>query len=138
MNEGGISMQIIQTVVVKQVLTENSKKKLFDHYHTQKLQLQKESSQLHFELKRLEKAKTFSPGSLKNHFEKEINKRLEKEKLLDFQIEQLHMLPLGSELKEKEVQALVEVKVGDSWNERLGQPEIIIKDGIIKEIRKGE
>ncbi len=133
--EGGISLQIIQTVVVKQILTENSKKKLFDHYHAQKLQLQKECNQLQFELKRLEKTKSYSPGALKNHFEKELNKRTEKEKLLEFQIEQLHMLPLGSELKEKEVQALVEVKVGDTWDERLEQSTIIIRDGIIEEIR---
>ncbi len=133
--EGGISLQIIQTVVVKQILTENSKKKLFDHYEAQKLQLQREISQLQFELKRLEKTKSFSPGALKNHFEKEINKRLEKEKLLEFQIEQLHRLPLGSELKEKEVQSLVEIKIGDIWDERIGQPTIIIKDGIIEDIR---
>jgi hypothetical protein len=135
MNEGGTSLQIIQTVVVKQILTENSKEKLFDHYQVQKQQLQKECSQLQFELKRMEKTKNFSPGALKNHFEKEINKRLEKEKLLDFQIEQLHILPLGSELKEKEVQALVEVKIGDIWDERIGQSTIIINDGIIEDIR---
>jgi len=131
-------LQIIQTVVVKQILTEDSKKKLFDQYEAKKLQLQRENSQLQFELKRMEKTKNFSPGALKNHFEKEINKRLEKEKLLEFQIEQLHMLPLGSELKEKEVQGLIEVKVGDMWNERRGYSEIIIKDGIIEEIREGE
>ncbi|MGF6951153.1 nucleoid-associated protein YejK [Neobacillus sp. B4I6] len=128
-------MQIIQTVVVKQILTENSKKKLADHYEAQKLQYQREISQLQFELKRLEKNKGYSPGALKNHFEKEINKRLEKEKLIEFQIEQLHMLPLGSELKEKEVQALVEIKIGDIWDGRIGQPTIIIKDGIIEDIR---
>jgi hypothetical protein len=128
-------LQIIKTVVVKQILTENSKKKLYEQYEAQKLQFQREISQLQFELKRMEKTKSYSPGALKNHFEKEINKRLEKEKLLEFQIEQLHMLPLGSELKEKEVQALVEVKIGDIWDERIGQPTIIIKDGIIEEIR---
>ncbi|MEY2191254.1 YlqD family protein [Neobacillus sp. BF23-41] len=128
-------MQIIQTVVVKQILTENSKKKIFDQYEAKKLQYQREISQLQFELKRLEKTKGYSPGELKNHFEKEINKRLEKEKLIEFQIEQLHILPLGSELKEKEVQALVEIKIGDIWNGRIGQPTIIIKDGIIEDIR---
>jgi hypothetical protein len=128
-------MQLIQTVVVKQILTENSRQKLFVQYNTRRLQLQKECDQLQFELKRLEKTKTFSPGALKKHFEKEIQMRREKEKLLEFQIEQLHMLPLGSELKEKEVQALVEVKVGDSWDERMGQPTIIVKDGIIEDIR---
>jgi poly-D-alanine transfer protein DltD len=127
-------MQIIQTVVVKQILTENSRQKLFVQYNTRRLQLQKECDQLQFELKRLEKTKTFSPGALKKHFEKEIQMRHEKEKLLEFQIEQLHMLPIGSELKEKEVQALVEVKIGDTWEERMGQPTIIIKDGIVEDI----
>lgn len=128
-------MQLIQTVVVKQVLTEESKSKLFERYHLQKLQLQKECDQLLFELKRLEKSKSFSPGALQQQFEKEINARREKEKLLEFQIEQLHMLPLGSELKEKEVQAIVEVNVGDRWDGSFGQPVMIIKDGIIVEIR---
>ncbi|CRK80510.1 YlqD family protein [Neobacillus massiliamazoniensis] len=129
-------MQIIQNVVVKQILTENSRKKLLEKYHSQMQQLQKECSQLQFELKRLEKSKTFSPTALKKNFEKEIQSRKEKEKLLEFQIEQLHMLPLGSELKEKEVQALVEIKVGDLWDEKIGKPSIIIKDGIIEDIRR--
>jgi hypothetical protein len=128
-------MQIIQSVVVKQILTENSRNKLFEKYQTQKQQLQKECSQLQFELKRIEKTKTFSPSALKKHFEKEIQMREEKVKLLEFQMEQLHMLPLGSELKEKEIQALIDIKVGDPWDEKMGQPTIIIKDGIIEEIR---
>ncbi|WP_066365027.1 YlqD family protein [Neobacillus fumarioli] len=129
-------MQIIQTVVVKQVLTEKSKAKLFETYHARKLQLQKECDQLHFEMKRLENTKTFSPGSLKVQFEKEISLRREKVKLIDFQIEQLHILPIGSELKETEMQALVDIKVGDHWDAISGQPVIIIKDGIIEEIRR--
>ncbi|MEH7110901.1 YlqD family protein [Neobacillus niacini] len=128
-------MQLIQTVIVKQILTEKSKQKLLDKYFAGKLQMQKEYEQLHFELKKLEKAKKFQPSALKNHFEKEMQKRHDKEKLFEFQIEQLHMLPLGSELKEKEVQALVEVNIGDNWDEVMRQPTIIIKDGIIEEIR---
>jgi hypothetical protein len=120
---------------VKQILTEKSRQQLFDNYHERNLQLQKECDQLQFELKRVEKTKTFSSGALKTHFEKEIQMRKEKTKLLEFQIEQLHILQLGSELKEKEVQALVEINIGDKWDERLGQPVIIIKDGIIEDIR---
>lgn len=128
-------MKILQTVVVKQVLTEVSKQKLLEKYMAQKLQLQKECDQLHFELKRLEKTKKFPNHSLKSHFDKEIQLRREKAKLLEFQIEQLHMLPLGSELKEKEVQSIVDLQVGDTWDEQSEQPVIIIKDGIITEIR---
>jgi hypothetical protein len=128
-------MQIIQSVVVKQILTENSRNKLYEKYQLQMQQLQKECGQLQFELKRLEKTKSFSPSALKKHFEKEMHIREEKVKLLEFQMEQLHMLPIGSELKEKEVQALIDIKVGDHWDEKIGQPTIIIKDGIIEEIR---
>lgn len=128
-------MQLIQTVIVKQILTEQSKQKLLNKYFAGKLQMQKEYEQLQFELKKLEKAKKYQASALKTHFEKELEKRLDKEKLYEFQIEQLHMLPLGSELKEKEVQALIEVNVGDNWEKVMGQHTIIIKDGKIEEIR---
>jgi hypothetical protein len=128
-------MKIIQTVEVKQILTEESKAKLLKKFAARKRSLQQECEQLRFELKRLEKAKKHSPLLLKQHFEKEINDRLEKVKLLDFQIEQLHILPLGSELKEREIQALVEVNIGDKWEEVMSPKTIIIEDGIVKEIR---
>jgi hypothetical protein len=128
-------MKIIQTVEVKQILTEESKAKLLREFEARKQSLQQECEQLRFELKRLEKAKKHSPLLLKQHVEKEINDRLEKVKLLDFQIEQLHILPLGSELKEREIQALVEVNIGDKWEEVMAPKTIIIEDGIVKEIR---
>lgn len=129
-------MKLLQTVVIKQVLTEESKAELFEKYHSKKLQLQKECDQLRFELKKLEKTKKFQTTGLIKHFDKEIQSRKEKIKLADFQIEQLHNLPLGSELKEREVQAVVDVKVGDNWDEFLTGSTIIIKDGVVAEIRE--
>lgn len=129
-------MKLLQTVVVKQILTEKSKTELFEKYQSKKLQLQKECDQLRFEMKKLEKTKKFQQTSLIQHFDKEIQVRQEKVKLADFQIEQLHNLPLGSELKEREVQALVDIKVGDQWDEFLVGSTIIVKDGIVTEIRE--
>ena len=57
-------------------------------------------------------------------------------KLLDFQIEQLHILPLGSEIKETELQGIVEINEGDHWDEFLSGKTIIVKDGIVAEIRE--
>lgn len=128
-------MKILQSVIVKQVLTDNSKEKLLHSYEEQKLIFQKECDQLRFELKKLEKTKKFPPASLKSHFEKEINIRQEKVKLIDFQIEQLEILPLGSELTEQSIQSIVEIKVGDDWNKLSSERMIIVKDGIITEIR---
>ncbi len=129
------SVNILQTVVVKQVLTETSKQVLLSKFELEKSQLQKESEQLRFEMRKLEKAKKMTVNSFKNRFENEIHTRLEKIKLLDFKIEQLHMLPLGSELKEKECQAIVEVNVGDAWEDIQAEKTIIIRDGIVDEIR---
>ncbi|WP_080846470.1 YlqD family protein [Cytobacillus gottheilii] len=128
-------MKLIQTVTIKQVLTETTKNQLETEYETERQQLLKEIDQLHFELKKLEKTKKYQVSSLRNQFEKEIQKRAEKEKLLDFQIQQLHMLPLGSEIKSDEVQALLEIKEGDSWDKFQERKSIIIKDGIVDEIR---
>ena len=128
-------MKIIQSVVVKQVLTENSKSELLNKYHSNKLQLQKECDQLRFEMKKQEKSKKFNAANLKKQFEKEIQTRKEKIKLLDFQIEQLHILPLGSELKEKEVNAIIDIEIGDRWEDIQSGKTIIIKDGIVDEIR---
>jgi hypothetical protein len=128
-------MKILQTVVVKQILTEKSRQNLLEQYHSRILQLKKEIEQLRFEWKKLEKSKKFQPEILKKHFEKEMNLRQEKERLLEFQISQLHMLPLESELKEKEVQALVEVNIGDAWDTIESGKAIIIRDGIVEDIR---
>ncbi|TKC18637.1 YlqD family protein [Robertmurraya kyonggiensis] len=128
-------MNILQSVVVKQVLTEKSKEQLLQKYEDNRLQLKKECEQLMFELKKLEKTKKYQAENLKKQFEKEIHTRREKLKLLEFQIEQLHMLPLGSELKEKEIQGIVEINVGDVWEDIVTSKTIIIKDGIVAEIR---
>ncbi len=130
-----LDLKILQTVVVNQVLTEASKNKLLDKYKSKQVHIQKEIDQLKFEVKKLDKTKKFQPASLKVHFEKEVEKRQEKIKLLDFQMEQLEILPVGSELKEREVQALVEVEVGSNWDELIQTKTIVVKDGIVDDIR---
>nr|WP_276519715.1 YlqD family protein [Bacillus infantis] len=133
--EGGLRVKILQTATVKQILTEKSKRKLLETYMERKTQLLKECEQLRFEARKIEKSKKFQQADLTANFEKETDRRKEKIKLLEFQIEQLHMLPLGSELKEKEVQAVVEIGIGDTWDEVSANKTIIIEDGVVKEIR---
>jgi len=56
-------------------------------------------------------------------------------KLMEFKLQQIDMLPLGSELKEREVNAVIEVKEGDNWDQLLNEKTIVIEDGVVKEIR---
>lgn len=128
-------MKIITTVIVKQVLTKKSKDRLLEKFENQKRQLLKECDQLRFEMKKYDKNRSFSNSQMKNRFTKEIETRMEKSRTVDFQMEQLHILPLGSELKETDFQGLVDVEVGDQWDESLKEKVIVIKDGIVVEIR---
>jgi hypothetical protein len=125
-------MEILQTVVIKQILTEKSKEDLMEHFRDQKIQLQRECEQLRFEQKKMETTKRRLPSSLQA-FDKEIQIRTEKTKMLEFRMEQLHILPLGSEIKQKDVQAIINVEVGDVWD--ANEKTIVIKDGIVVDIK---
>ncbi|GIN70497.1 hypothetical protein J14TS2_09720 [Bacillus sp. J14TS2] len=129
-------MKILQKVNVKQVLTEQSKDQLLKKYERNKQQLEKECDQLFFEMKKLERNRKYPAGGLKTQFDKEIDLRKEKIKMIEFQIEQVEILPLGSELQDQEVSAMVDISVGDHWEETVSGKTIIIKDGIITEIRE--
>ncbi|PFA67906.1 hypothetical protein CN378_10340 [Bacillus sp. AFS015802] len=128
-------MNVIHTITIKQVLTEKSKDLLMKRYENQQFQLKKECDQLQFEMKKIERGKKYPAHKLNQHFERELNERAEKIKLLDFQMEQLNILPIGSELKEKEVQGMMNIQVGDNWEEETLSKTIVIEDGIVKEIR---
>ncbi|MEC1920894.1 YlqD family protein [Bacillus subtilis] len=127
-------MQIIHRVAVMQVLTECSKEKLLASFAEKKQMLERECSQLYFQLRKHEKEKQ-NPDMIEQ-FKKAIEKRKDDIKIIDFQIAQVHTLPLGSELKEKEVDALLTIEAGDDWHEKTAANTIVIKDGKVIEIRQ--
>lgn len=124
-------MNILHQVTVKQILTESSKQTLIDQFTNKKELLEQESDQLYFEYKKVEK----TSKQLAAQFLKEIDKRREKMLVVEFQLKQVHTLPIGSELKEKEVKSIVEVNIGDNWDELMKEKTIVIKDGIVDQIR---
>lgn len=125
-------MKILKNITIKQVLTEKSKEKLRTAFLDEKQQLHKECEQFRFEIKKYEKH-IRREYNYSEKMEKEIKVRQEKLKMIDFQLEQLDILPIGSELKESEVQALINVTVGDKWDGL--NKTIVIKDGFVHEIR---
>ncbi|MEQ2464181.1 YlqD family protein [Niallia hominis] len=125
-------MKILQSVTVKQVLTEKTRKSISERYRQEIEQLEKEVQQLHFEERK--QLKNHPSGSeIKRFFRKEVTNKLEKQKTIEFQLNQLHILPLGTEIKEQEVMAVVDVQVGQAWENT--NKSIIVKDGIVVDIR---
>ncbi|KKB42334.1 YlqD family protein [Bacillus thermotolerans] len=126
-------MQILQKVIVKQVLTEKMKQALLSSYEEKQNQLEKEYRQLQFEQKKAERQRKNQSTKTYHFYEKEMEKREEMIKNVEFQRSQLELLPLGSELKEKEAQSIVDIRVGDRWEGT--EKTVIVKDGIVIEIR---
>lgn len=128
-------MNIIQKVLVKQVLTEKSKEKLAEQFITQKKLLEQECQQLLFEERKLLNKKGISKQEVSRRFKHEVEIRQERIKRINYQLNQLELLPLGSEITEEEVESLVEVNVGDDWGKLAEERVILIKDGIVIQIK---
>jgi len=129
-------VKIIKKVQVKQIVTERSKKKLQDRFHHHKMRLEQECQQLLFEQRKLENKAILSKREINERFHQEISNRKEKMKLIDFKLEQLKMIEIGSEIIENEVEALVEVKEGTHWEEFMKEQAIVLKDDIVIRIDK--
>ena len=95
------------------------------------MRLEQECQQLLFEQRKLQNKAGASKQDIAHRFQLEIKSRKDKIMLIDFKIEQLDMLEIGSEIIEKEVEALVEVSEGSHWNEVMGEKAIVIKDDIV-------
>lgn len=129
-------MKIIKKVQIKQVVTQESKTKLHRAFTESKMRLEQECQQLLFEQRKLLNKKGVSKQEITRRFQEEINKRQEKMKAFDFKLEQLEALDLGSEITEREVEALVEVSEGAHWNDIMGEQAVVIQDDIVIRIDK--
>ncbi|MET3682113.1 hypothetical protein ABID56_000192 [Alkalibacillus flavidus] len=126
-------MQIIRKTTVKQVLTETSKHELKTHFENEMAAKRKEIDQLVFQKKKLLKQQ-FDAQKVEEKFAKEELKRQQSIEWYEFQIEQLNQLPLGSEITERDVEEIVDVSIGDDWNNIIGEREIVVQDGKIVKI----
>lgn len=129
-------MNIIKKVLIKQVVTEKSKEKIYSNFESHKLRLEQECQQLLFEKRKLQNKSGVSKQDIEQRFQQEINNRKEKIKLIDFKIDQLATLEIGSEILESEVDALVEVEVGSNWKEIMENQTIVLQDDIVIRIEK--
>ena len=124
-------MQLIKKVIVKQVLTEKSKTKLYDTLQQDKRQLELECEQLSFEQRKLSRKHNAAKHDIIKRFNHELEQRKDQINLLDFKLEQLSLLDLGSEVIEKEIDAIVNVDIGDKWSELNEPASIIVKDDVV-------
>ncbi len=100
------------------------------------MRLEQECQQLLFEQRKMNNKTAFSKQDIAQKFHEEIELRKDKIKAIDFKMEQLEILAIGSEILENEVEALVEVEEGTHWSKLMNDEAIILKDDIVVRIDK--
>ncbi len=137
---GGVFLKCIRTASVKHVLTEAKKEQLKQEFERDLWQIRTELSQLEFQLQRALKAikNTTSYAEVQKKYKNEIKQREERADSLEFRMNQLISLPLGTELGMGNTEIILDLKEGDKWIAEDANVAIIIKDGLIAEIRESE
>jgi YlqD protein len=140
--KGGIPVLTIrQPVAVKFILTETTKQQILAEQRRQVDRLTAEIEQIEQQgAAMLEQAMAQGGAQaqeLRQRLEQEKNNRIQQREQVIQQIQQIQQMELGTEVPNMNVETTVDVHVGDDWSKILRGAEIIIKDGIVHEIRRG-
>lgn len=141
------AIQLMRQVAVKAIVTESFKAQVANEIERNLQQIDAELQQLEFKGKRaiadIEK-RSISPPSAETKAQIEtIRQQVESEKMRLMQLREemgaqkqaLAELPIGSVVTQFTVENPIEVRVGENIFQRLEGGEILVKDGVIQEIR---
>lgn len=141
------TIQLIRQIAVKAIVTENFKNQVGAEIQRNLQQIDAELQQLDFKGKRaiadIEKrspqpmpAETrVQVETIRNQVEAEKLRLLQLREEMQGQSQALAELPLGSVVTQFTVENPVEVRIGENIFQRLEGGEILVKDGVIQEIR---
>jgi len=134
------SVELKRIVMVKAIVTEAFKQNLIK-------ELERAVSNLEGQLTQMEtQSKTYledlkkkglmqKAAAFKHQFDEEKNRQAAAKADLAMKIEEAKRLQIGTEFVQGPLEGPVDVSVGDNLYKKVGGAEIIVKDGIIQEIR---
>lgn len=139
------TIQLVRQVQVKAIVTENFKTQVAGEIGRNLQQIDAELQQLEFKGKRaiadLEKKAATAPeariqmDNIRQQVEAERMRLLQLKEEMTAQQSALSELPIGSVVTQFTVENAIEVRLGENIFQRLEGGEILVKDGIIQEIR---
>ncbi|MCA9813796.1 MAG: YlqD family protein [Cyanobacteriota/Melainabacteria group bacterium] len=141
------SIQLIRQIAVRAIVTENFKDQVNAEIERNLQQIDAELQQLEFKGKRaiadIEKEAQGMDSEEARYQIESIRQQVEQEKIRLFQLKEemqgqsqaLKELPVGSVVTQFTVENPVEVRIGENIFQRLEGGEILVKDGVIQEIR---
>lgn len=122
------------------ILTEQTKQGITGEINQAIQGIQHELEQIEFQARKaLADAEQHGPEAVQGltaRINQERGVRMERREQLMQQLVQIQQSPINSEIPGGQVESSVEVRVGDIWEEKVQGTEIVLKDGVVVEIRR--
>ena len=133
-------MRLRRAVTLKVIVTEDFKQNYREELKKTADQISAAQQQLQFQADRViaEVAKTNleQAGSMRRQLDGERQKQERAKAEILVEMQKAAQLEIDSEFERGQLEGLVEVQVGDNLEQMLGSAEILVKDGVVQEIRE--
>lgn len=133
-----MGITLTRPVVIKAIVTESFKRLYVQDLEDAIKRVDTLVAQIDTQIRRTELERQLSPQSraVRQQLELERARQEAAKAELQMRLREAEALELNSEFPQGTVESLVEVSIGDNLFNKIGRTEVIIKDGIILEIRE--
>jgi hypothetical protein len=134
-----MGITVVRPVVVKAIVTEAFKRQYLNELEETVRRLDAVITQIDVQIRRAELERQITPQSRAFRQQLEVERSRQEAARIELQarIKEAEGLELQSEFSQGTVESLVDLSVGDNFFVRLARAEVVIKDGIVIEIREG-
>lgn len=133
-----MALTISRPVVIKTIVTEGFKRLYIQELEEAIKRVETLEQQLDTQVRRSELERQVSPQSraIRQQLELERARQEATRAELGMRLREAQQLELNSEFPQGTVEGLVEVNIGDNLFNKIGHTEMVVKDGIVIEIRE--
>ena len=133
-----MGITVVRPVMVKAIVTETFKKQYLAELEDTAKRLEAIIGQIDTQIRRTELERQITPQSraIRQQLEIERSRQEAARMELGARLREAEGLELQSEFSQGTVESMVELSIGDNFFTRLARAEVILKDGIVIEIRE--
>ncbi len=133
-----MGITVVRPVVVKAIVTETFKRQYLAELEDTAKRLEAVIGQIDTQIRRTELERQITPQSraIRQQLEIERSRQEAARMELAARLREAEALELQSEFSQGTVESMVDLSVGDNFFTRLARAEIVLKDGIVIEIRE--
>ena len=133
-----MGITVVRQVVVKAIVTETFKKQYLSELEDTVRRLDAMVTQIDTQIRRSELERLITPQAraIRQQLELERARQEATRAELQARLREVEALELNAEFPQGTVESFTEVNIGDNLFQKLGRTEIVVKDGIIIEVRE--